>query len=142
MASMGEAFRTFLLDDSTISAQVGARVYQNEVQQEEGATVSDYIWYERAGIEQEDTLNMSVGQRVFRERVNVEAVAVNIDNALDLADNLRGLHGSKGTFGTGTALAVFVTDQADDYVPLNDGGDEGRHVASLQFEIIGHQPGS
>ena len=41
MASMGEDFRSFLLDDSTISAQVGARVYQNEVQQEEGATVSD-----------------------------------------------------------------------------------------------------
>ena len=66
MASMGEDFRSFLLDDSAVSAQVGARVYQNEVQQEEGATVSDYIWYERAGIEQEDTLNMSVGQRVFR----------------------------------------------------------------------------
>ena len=37
MASLGEDFRTFLLASSDIAARVGTRVYQNEVQQEEGA---------------------------------------------------------------------------------------------------------
>jgi len=142
MASVGEDFRSFLLADSAIAARVSTRVYQNEVSQEEGSGVSDYIWYERSSIEQEDTLNMAVGQAAFRENLNVEAVSTTIDNAMDLADDLRGLHGSKGTFGNGSVLAVFVTDQSDDYVPLGDGGDEGRHVAALQFEIVGHKPGA
>jgi len=143
MASLGEDFRTFLLADSAIAARVGTRVYQNEVQQEEGADVSDYVWYERSNIEREDTLTMTVGERPYREFLNVEAVSTTIDDALDLADDLRALHGSgPGDFGDGTAQAVFVTDQSDDWVPRGDGGEEGRHIAALSFEVLGHQPGS
>ena len=140
MASLGEDFRTFLLASSDIAARVGTRVYQNEVQQEEGAALSDYIWYERANIEREDTLDMAAGERPWVEFLNVEAVSTDIDNALDLADDLRGLHGSgPGDFGGGTAQAVFVTDQTDDYIPRGD-GDGGRHVAALSFQVIGHSP--
>ncbi len=142
MASLGEDFRTFLLDDSSIVARVSARVYQNEVLQESGADVLDYIWYERASIEREDTLTMAVGERPFREFLNVEAVSTTIDDALDLADDLRALHGTKGDFGGGSALAVYVNEHQDDYIPRGDGGDEGRHVAALQIEVIGHQPGA
>ena len=140
MAALGEDFRTFLLASSAVAARVGTRVYQNEVLQEEGATISDYIWYERANIEREDTLNMAAGERPFREYLNVEAVSTDIDSALDLADDLRALHGSgPGDFGGGTAQAVFISDQSDDYIPRGE-GDGGRHVAALSFEVIGHQP--
>ena len=66
MGEIGVDFRTFLLAQSAITALVGTRVYQNEVTQD-GADVSDYIWFERASIEREQVLNPATGVRPFRE---------------------------------------------------------------------------
>ncbi len=142
MASVGEDFRTFLLAQSAIAARVGTRVFQNEVTQEQGADVEDYIWFERASIEREQVLSAATGVRPFREFLNVEGVSTSIDDAMDLADDLRKLDGSQGTFGSGQVLAVFVNEHSDDYIPRSDLSDTGRHVAVLTFQVVGHDPGS
>ena len=140
MGEIGVDFRTFLLAQSAITALVGTRVYQNEVTQD-GADVSDYIWFERASIEREQVLNPATGVRPFREMLNVEAVSVSIDSVMTLADLIRKLDGSQGAFGTGQVLALFVNEHSDDYIPRADMSDEGRHVAALVVELVGHDPG-
>ena len=140
MGELGVDFRTFLLAQSAITALVGTRVYQNEVTQD-GADVSDYIWFERASIEREQVLNPATGVRPFREMLNVEAVSVSIDSVLTLADLIRQLDGSQGAFGTGQVLALFENEHSDDYIPRADMSDEGRHFAALVVELGGHDPG-
>jgi hypothetical protein len=142
VAELGEDFRTFILAQSSIAARIGARCYQNEVTQE-GADVSDYVWFERASIEREPVLNPATGQRPFREFLNVEAVSTSISSVMALADDIRKLDGTQGAFGTGgQVLALFVNEHSDDYLPRQDMSDQGRHIAALQVEIIGHDPGT
>ena len=137
MASLGVDFRSFILAQSALTAYIGTRCYQNEVTQD-GADVSDYIWFERASIEREQVLNAATGVTPFREQLNIECVSINIDSTMAMADALRKLDGSRGTFGSGDVVAVFIDEHSDDYIPRADASDTGRHVASLIATVVGH----
>ena len=137
MASLGVDFRSFILDQSALTAYIGARCYQNAVTQD-AADVSDYIWFERASIEREQVLTDQTGVPPFRETLNVECVSANIVSAMAMADAVRKLDGSRGAFGDGLILAMFINEHSDDYVPRSDMSDTGRFVGSLVAEVVGH----
>ena len=137
MASLGVDFRSFILDQSALTAYIGARCYQNAVTQD-AADGSDYIWFERASIEREQVLTDQTGVPPFRETLNVECVSANIVSAMAMADAGRKLDGSRGAFGDGLILAMFINEHSDDYVPRSAMSDTGRFVGSLVAEVVGH----
>ena len=135
--SLGEDLRTWLLADASITALVGTRCHQNKVPQN---STSPYIWYGRATTENEDAIDDIAGTIPFVQMFDVECISDDIDEALNLADLLKAKHLTRGTIGSGTVQGVFVSDHADDYIPRGDNSDDGRHVAALQFQIMGYYP--
>lgn len=132
MADIGENFRTFVLEDTNISAVVGTNMEQNKVDQD---TDTPFIYYSRTA-ESEDMDHAGNGG-ISDITFSVQCVDEDIDASLSLAELVKArLDGYKGAFGTQRVLAVFVNDRNDDYYQKPDGGDIGFHVASLSVRVL------
>ena len=136
--SISEDLRTFVLADAGIAAIVGDNVSQNKIPQ--GTDQVPAIWFRRATSTDELTLAANVGNTVqFREEFDLEAVSEDLDEAEALGELLKAFQSRRGSFGAGTVQGVFVDDASDFYRPVNTTGDDGRHVASISFEIVGYE---
>ncbi len=131
--------RAFLLADPAIVAIVGDNVSQNKIPQ--GVDQLPAIWFRRSTSTDELTLAVNPGNNVqFTEEFDVEAVT---DDDVELMEELVGLlkghQSQRGVFGSGIVQAIFVDDSTDSYRPTNTSGDDGRHVGSLSFQVVGYE---
>jgi hypothetical protein len=133
--AIGPDLRTFLLAQFAIANIVGTSAHHNHVPQSREAL---YIWFARAQILQDRTLDQAQGTPPFQESWDLECVADNLDDLDTLSDAVRGLDCAKGTFGAGTIQLVLVEDQSEDYLPRGVESDEGLHIAPLRLEIFGY----
>lgn len=131
-------FRAYLLAQSAIASAVGERVHVGMVPEE---TEPPYLWMQRAGASHERTLDQPQGETPFEERWDLEAIAAEPDDLATLDEAIRGLDSARGDFGDGRMQALFVEDQADDYVPKGVWSDEGLDVAAYQITVYGYAPG-
>lgn len=140
MSVIAEDIRAFLLADANISSDVGgARIEQNkQIEKYEGM----FIWYARSGNGQERSLDDAAGAAHFRELFDLDVVGLDVAAVDALGKRIRDKDATRGTFGAGTIQGLFVTDQADDYIPRAVGADDGFHIASMQLEIFGYTAGA
>lgn len=132
--AIGEDLKTFLGADGTISGIVGTFVVQNHIPAED---VSPFIWYMRRGTEYARTTDASVGDSTFGHFFDIECISEDVAEAISLADRIKViLDNFRGTFGNVTLAGAFVEDHSDEYVPRNQSGDTGRHIAALDARII------
>lgn len=110
------------------------KAQQNKLAQ--GKLEGQRLWYQRRA--SETPLGLS-GTKfgVCMEDFDFEVIAPDIDQALDTADEIKeALHGFRGDLEGTSVQAIFVEDQADDYLPNGLDDDEGSHVAALDLRII------
>jgi|TARA_Y100000310_G_scaffold134899_2_gene133814 hypothetical protein len=141
MASIGESFRTYILTKTAITDIVSTRVYQNKVPQGQALP---YLWFRRGTTDDSEGLTLDKsqgGSEQFRETFDVECVGdeTALDNVELLADAIKALNTETGTFGDGTVQGLFVDDHSDNYQPTNDNGDEGRHIATAEVQVVGYE---
>jgi len=136
--TISEDFRTFILSDPDIAAIVDDRVGQNKIPQGDAMPA---IWFRR-GTSNDGEIEMAIGDRAdvqWVESFDVEVVSENLDQVESLAAMLKRFQRHRGTFGSGKIQGLFVDDHSDSYVKENIGGDDGRHVAALDFETVGYE---
>lgn len=127
--SISEDFRTYLKTQSTITSVVQTRIVQAPLHLK---SALPRIAYRRGGAVTEPVL--SGGGGLTETRFDVECHAASLDQAEDLSDALHTLiqATSNVTWGSSTAVGVFVEDQSDDYEWMEDGGDRPQYaVASI-----------
>ena len=130
--------RSFLLADSDIVAIVGDNVSQNKIPQ--GTDQLPAIWFRRSTSTDELTLEANVGNSVqFTEEYDIEAVSDDVEVMENLVALLKAFQSYRGVFGVARVQGIFVDDSSDSYRPTNVSDDEGRHVGSLSFEIVGYE---
>jgi len=131
-----------LVDDTDITDIVeglpNQRIHYNHVPE---SYLGTYIFFHRitAGEDEDRILNEQPGRKYqFRETFIVEAISRDLDDQVALVGELRKYDSHRDTLGTGTIQAIFVRNAADDYIPKGVDSDEGYHVGSLEFEIVGY----
>lgn len=138
MSDIAEDLRTLLLADATIASVVSNRVSQNRVPQ---TVTGSFIFFIRSSSDDDSemTLQHAGGDYAYREFFDVEAIGT-IGNVATLSKRLKRLNGHVGAVGNGSVQALFVRDQADDYVPYNvlDQSDSGPHLAAVRMELVGY----
>ncbi len=129
MADVATRFRDLLLADSAIANKVGRKVHQATVPEGEEFG-PPFVFFKRTSVVFERTLG-TTGADPFRWFFDVDCVGLNLDEAQELADEIRGYDGYSGTFADTTCKGIFVDDQTDEYETQF-----GDHVASLSVEVI------
>ena len=144
--SIGEDLRTFILSDSEISDIVGEECAQQRLPQAEAVQLNGMagITYRRTDTSNDEVrcLSDSGDEVQFSETWEVDAISEDEDVAMKLAAKLKKRDSYIGQFGSGTVQAIFVRDQRDRYATLQQGTDDARHWASVEFEILGYEPGA
>jgi len=135
---IAEDLLAFLLAQATITA-LTTRVHWNHVPEE---PTDLYMWFARAGTDQDRTLDQAQGELPRSVSFDVECIGTDPSNVVDLAEAVQGLDCAKGTFGSGTCQLVLIGDESDEYVPRGVYSDEGLHVQVLRLEVIGYAPGT
>jgi len=137
MSSIDESLVAYLLTKSNITDLVGSTgVIQAHVPQNRAMP---YVWINRGSSETEDDLSANPSSATqFYESFDVECVSDDLDEAQTLAKEIKKLNKTRtGTFGDGSA-SLFVSDHSDHYLPKNTSGDDGRHVATADLEVVGY----
>lgn len=138
VATFGQNFRSFLLDQSAIAAVVGTHVHVGSVPQD---IEPPYIYVQRARANHERTLDQAQGEVPFEEQWDLEAIADTPDDLESLVEAVRGIDCARGDFGEGTMQSLFLQDQEDSYLPKGLYSDEGLDVAAWSVTIYGYVPG-
>jgi hypothetical protein len=139
MADTATRLRDFLLEDSTIKAAVGSRVYQGSAPQadDQNHLLIPFIWFTRTTTDDARSLDSAAGAAAFSETFSLEVVDVDIDKSQTIATNVRSrLNNYRGSFSDSTVKGIFVDAQADGYEPLSIPADAGFHVPALLVEVI------
>lgn len=132
MASVGIDFCKFLRANAGIAGKVGKNVFHRHVPQPAPAR---FIYLRRSGFRDERCLGES-GDPAFSHLYDVEVIAENDEEADAIADLVRALDGTSGTFGGRTIQGIFVNDQSDDYEPRAVGSDLGWHIPAFTVEVV------
>lgn len=132
MASVGVDFCKFLKANASIAAKVGRAVFHRHVPQ---SAPERFIYLKRTSFRHERHLEQT-GDPAFSHTFAVEVIAENEEEADELADLIRGLDGTSGTFGGRTIQGMFVDDQDDDYEPMQIGSDLGWHKPIFSVEVV------
>lgn len=131
MADTAENLRSFLLNTTALTAIVADRVHQAHVPENRTKT---YIYFRRATRIYEHTLDSAAGEAPRSELFDLECCSrEGLSDAV--ADQVRALFPCAGSFGDQTIKGAFVNDQDEDYIPINQDGDDGVTVQALQLEI-------
>ena len=126
-------FRAYLAGLGLVTdANVPGAIQQDSVDQNGPA---DFIWFHRRSSTRD--INLDGGKRGFTETsFDLELISDDISLAQAWAENVKEvLDGYRGEMGDSFVLGAFVEDHADDYVPIG-GADEGKHVCSLDIQLI------
>lgn len=140
MADVAENLRAFLLADATIAAKCQSRIAQDIVPQPDEADkdsagrLMPFCYFARSGVRLERCLGES-GGAPFGQFFDVEFVAQDDAQSQALATYLFTLDGYSGLFGASTVQAIFVEDQADDYLPKAADLSRGEFVSALRVEV-------
>lgn len=124
--------RAYLLASPTLTALV-SRIC--EVQVPQSGTDQEYIWFAQNGKVYDEATDDAAGIPPRSIMYDCECCSRDLDKSVKIADAVRGLFPYRGAFGDQTIKGGFVRDQSEDYVPLNEMGDTGVNVQSLQIEI-------
>lgn len=124
--------RAFMLADTTLRGLVTG-IHENQVPQ--GDTDQAYIWFQQNGKVYDQATDDSAGVSPRSIMFDCECCARGLSASIKIADAVRNLFPYRGAFGDTTVKGVFVNDQSEDYVPINDMGDNGVNVQSLQIEV-------
>jgi hypothetical protein len=127
LADVATRFRKLLLADTDITAAVGQRIHQATVPED---TTPPFIFFKRTSVRFERCLG-ETGAAPLSHSFDVDCVALNLDDAQALADQIRSYDGYIGTFGDSTCKGIFVDEQSDEYE-----SEFGDHVASLSVEVM------
>ncbi len=128
-----EALRAWLVD--RLSTVVGQRVHVGVVPE---TSDPPYVWVGLSGTENIATLDQAPGGQPFVTSWDVEIYGVTPTEVANAAHLLHAANCWRGAFATGhTVQGVFVTTQADDYVPRGVMEDEGLHGAFFSLEVWG-----
>lgn len=131
--SLGGNFRSHLLASTGIAAVVSDRIHQTKMSEQSSFPA---IWFQRVGEEEEITLDGEGGLK--QTTFDLECISTDLDESIDLGITVkRYIHGWSGTLSgtTATVQGVFVRDKDDDYIPRNEGSDDGRTVSALSVEV-------
>lgn len=129
---VAQNLRAFMLNDNTLRGLV-TDVHENQVPQ--SGTMQDYVWFQQVGKVYEQATDDAAGVAPRSVLFDCECCSRRLDNSIKIADAVRNLFPYRGSFGDATVKGVFVNDQSEDYAPLNDMGDIGMNVQSLQIEV-------
>ena len=136
--TISEDLRAFILADAELVAIVGDNVSQNKIPQ--GVDQLPAIWFRRSTSTDELTLEVNPGTTVqFTEEYDIEVVTDDVEVMETLVSLLKAFQSHRGGFGTGKVQGLFIDDSSDSYRPTNVSDDDGRHVGSLSFEIVGYE---
>lgn len=123
-----EDVRTLLL---TLGPLENIPVEESEINFDTGYT---RVWYGRSGSKLDRFLSGEEG--IIETSFDIECISNVLATSQTLAAAVYGLDGFRGTMGGTTALAVWVEDQADDYVSKNSWANaEGLFVSSVKLTI-------
>ncbi len=125
--------RAFLLADTTLNTLVAGGVHENQVPQM--GTEQNYIWLAQNGKVYDQATDDEAGVSPRSIMFDCECCSRKLPESVQIGDAVRNLFPMRGTFGDATIKGVFVNDQSEDYVPINDMGDKGIHVQALQIEV-------
>ena len=140
MSTIGTDIRTWLIADAAITAVVGARVFENKINQGNDDNVC--IWFARATTSGEDALDDDSGTKPFRQIFDLEVISKDIADTNTVADLITAKRLHRGTFGVGKVQGVFIDDHSDDYIPRGVNSDDGWHIAAFQLDIAGYTQGA
>lgn len=127
-------FRQHLVSDPSLASLIGGRVHQGAVPQ---GSARPYIWFRRAGIENERCTDDAPGQQPFEVVFDLEIVSDDPDESDDIAELVRfRLDSHQGQFGEGQVQGVFVADHSDEYFRRNDASDQGDYVPAMEVRVF------
>jgi hypothetical protein len=87
---------------------------------------------------EDESVAMDGRDGTINTRFDLECISTGMDEALDLGKTVKDyLHGSRGTLTGTTAVVqgIFVENKDDDYLPRNEGSDDGRTVVALDISV-------
>lgn len=132
MADTAQNLRAYLLADTTLRGLV-ANVHELQVPQT--GDTQDYIWFSQNGKVYDEATDDAAGVSPRSIMFDCECCSRNLGQSIKIADAVRGLFPYRGAFGDQTIKGGFINDQSEDYIPINDMGETGINVQSLQIEI-------
>jgi len=114
LKSPEQALRSVLLNDATVSAAIGTKVFPVLAPAD---VELPFITYRRAAIEREQTLGLPMG--VPRVTIDFVVYALTYEAAREAADAVRlALDGYSGTVDTVTVRQTSLENESDDFVTL------------------------
>ena len=122
---------SLLVNESTVSAIVGSRVFINKAPQKADLP---HIIVTQMGSEENQTLDATGGLRFVdfdidcKSQRSVEAETLGNAVRVFMLD-------ASGTAGSQTILATLLNDESSDYEPPDDGSDKGVHVVLFDVTI-------
>ncbi|MBI3713840.1 MAG: hypothetical protein HY253_12895 [Burkholderiales bacterium] len=127
-----KSLRDFLIDNEVIpNASKRGKIEYGKIVQD---TETPFIWYQRSSHNQD--VNINGRMLLATTEFDVEVVHTDPMETQTLADSIRTLlHGYQGAMGDDTVLAMFVTDQSDDYENFNVMTDDGFYIVAFKVQI-------
>jgi hypothetical protein len=93
------------------------------------------VWYGRSGSKLDRFLSKEQG--LIETSFDVECISDTLSTCQGLAAAVYTLDGYQGAFGSSSALAIWVDDQADDYVAKNSwSNDAGLYLSTVKLTIV------
>lgn len=131
MATMPEDLLNFIASSTAVSSLVSTRVHYSHLPE---TSQYPHIWFKTTTDNEELTMDGVGG--LHEAFVDMECAAASESEAQALADVLKPrLHGYKGTMGSSTAQAIFVSDKDDEYIPFSNQSDDGVHVVAFTAQL-------
>lgn len=135
MSRIRQTLRTYLLDQSALTALVGTRIYQSRVPKGDTPLQNfPAIVYRRMTGGHEHDLDGSAG--VARARFQVTVVGTDAIAVDDICEQLRqAMQGFRGQFDTTRVTCVTLNDEVDDYIESTIGDDVGFYLTMLVYTV-------
>ena len=127
MAHFPADLRTLIAATTPITALVSTRIHYNTLPQ---SSAMPHLWFRVSRDTEARTLDGVGG--MHEADVDIECVGLTETSAQDVADAVKTkLDGYKGSSGSSTISAAFLSDKSDDYQPFSIPADQGVHVIAF-----------
>jgi len=129
---MKDGLVSLLLNESTVNAICGSRIYVGKAKQK---AEFPYVIITQMSSEENGSLDGGSGQLRFIN-YEIDCKALTSVKAEQLSTAVRVfLDDYSGAAGSYTIGAVVMNDESDDYEPPQDGSDIGVHVVTLDLDV-------
>lgn len=138
--SIGADLIAFMAENEAITNIVGDKLHHARVPERDAVTGQPdvpYLWVNRRGTEDLRQNRGTRGQKPLAYLYDVDCVSADIAQAEDLVDAVRAhCQYFAGMMGATNVGQLYVSDQSEDYVSINQDADSGVFVMSCLVEII------